>query len=407
MESPPVKAYLALPLLILAQGEDRNPRNNPDTCPYCMADPELMGPAGIVSHGGFEFGRTDTDGVDDLLASNDIRWIETEHFEIGFAGPPYRASGKEKKKIEAELVELEKVLPEIMPKSAQLDPWLRAHLFAARSEQIWDRFLEVMQVDESVFPDGTKMWDGTGTYHGEGPYVGQKGKFEMLILPGVGDLTTYLSDQYGLTTNMTNRWNNIERDSIVVTMHMMDGDLKKDIALHGHVAFNLAHNLLDGFEHYSYDTPIWIHEGLAHVFEREISPKYNSFDGGEGGVPVQSKKDDWDGEVRKMIKAKKAPRLASKMAIRTYSELTLEDHFAMYSMVKFLMEEHPDGFAELNKELHGRMDKTGFIDSQNLPEVHREAFKTIFGWTYLEFDEAWSNWALGIEPKKDEGDTGE
>ena len=111
MESPPVKAYLALPLLILAQGEDRNPRNNPYTCPYCMADPELMGPAGIVSHGGFEFGRTDTDGVDDLLASNDIRWIETEHFEIGFAGPPYRASGKEKKKIEAELVELEKVLP--------------------------------------------------------------------------------------------------------------------------------------------------------------------------------------------------------------------------------------------------------------------------------------------------------
>lgn len=400
---------LLVPLLaLLALGsEDVNPRNDPATCPYCLNEPELMQAAGIVSHGGFEFGRIDTDGVDDLLRTNDIRWIETAHFEIGFAGAPYRANGAERKKIAAELEELSAVLPEVNPKQRLLDPWLRAHLFAMRAEKVWDRFLEIMQVEESDFPDGKTLWKGEGDYRGEGPYLGQKGKYEVLIVPGVGDLQAYISNQYGLTTNMTSRWNNIERDSIVVTIHMSEGDLKKDTSLHGHVAFNLAHNLLDGFEHYSYDTPIWIHEGLAHYFEREVSPDFNSFDGGEGGVPIRTNKDDWDAEVKKLVKAKKASRMASLMAVRTYSDLTLEDHFTTWSMVKFLIEEHPDFFADLNKELHGRMDKTGHIDSQNLGDVHRTFFKEHLGVTYIQFDEMWRNWVLGIVPEEGEEEAAE
>lgn len=381
--------------------EDRNPKNDPETCPYCANDPELMAAAGIVSHGGFEFGRTDTDGIDDLMASNDIRWIETPHFEIGFGGPPYKPKAKERKALTAELTELAKALPEIKPKTRTLDPWLRAHMYAARSEQIWDRFLEIMQVEESDFPDGTTLWDGTGEYRGEGPYLGQKGKYELLILPGEGDLVAYIRDQYGLTTNLTSRWNNIERDSIVVTMHLADGDLKKDTALHGHVAFNLAHNLLDGFEHYSYDTPIWIHEGLAHYFEREVSPLYNSFDGSEGGIPIRTNEDDWEGEAEDLARSGEASRMAQLMRLQTYSDMSLEDHFTTWSMVKFLIEEHPDFFAGLNKELHGRMDASGVVDSQNLGDVHREYFKEHLGMSYIQFDQAWRNWVLGIEPDEE------
>lgn len=398
---PALLAFAALGLS-LAFAADQNPKNDPATCPYCMGDPELMQAAGIVSHGGFEFGRLDTDGVDDLLANNDLRWIESEHFELGFGGPPYRPKGAERKLFEAELTELALVLPEVDPKTRLLDPWLRAHLFAMRSEKVWTRFQEIMQVTDADFNDGTKPWNGQGDYNGEGPYMGMKGKYEVLIVPGQGDLVAYLKDQYGLTTNMTNRWNNVPRDSLVVTMHLNQGDLKKDIALHGHVAFNLAHNLLDGFEHYSYDTPIWIHSGLAHYFEREVSPKYNSFDGGEGGTPVQTRKEDWEGEVKKLVKAKKAPRLANLMALKTYTEMTLEDHFTTWSMVKWLIEEHPDAFAALNKELHGRMDASGHIDSQNLPDVHRATLRELLGWSYADFDQAWQNWVLGVVPEEED-----
>jgi len=384
-----------------AEAQEWTKKNDPATCEYCEGDPERMQAAGIHSHGGFEFGRTDTFAIDEQLANCDIRWIETEHFEIGFAGPPYSVSGKEKKPILAELEALSEVLPEVKPKSKKLDPWLRAHMYAARCEAIYDRFQQVMRVEQSVFPDGKEKWDGRGTYWGEGPHMGQKGKYEILIVPGEGDLVTYIKEQFGLHQKVTNRWNVMDRDSINVTIHLMQADLKKDIALHAHVAFNLAHNLLDGFKHYNYDTPIWIHEGLAHNFGRGISPKHNNFDSGEGSAGVRTKKEDWEPEVKKLIKGGKAPRLAELIRIKGYAELTLADHYTTWSMVKFLMEEHPDGFAKLNHDLHGRLYADGTLDSQNLPEVHRESFKAHFGWTYAQFDRAWSDWVLGIVKDED------
>lgn len=391
---------------LFGASEDGNPKNGPETCPYCHGDPVLMAKGGIVSHGGFEFGRTDTDGVDALLANDDIRWIESAHFEIGFGGPPYRVAGTEKKPLQAELEELALLFPDINPKVKSLDPWLRAHMYAWRAERIWDRFVSVLQVDVTTLADGITPWNGQGEYHGEGPYMGQKGKYEVLIVPGEGDLVAYLKDQFGLQTKVSNRWNVMDRDSIVVTIHLRQADLKKDLALHGHMAFNLAHNMLDGFEHYTYDTPIWIHEGLAHYFERLISPEFNSFDSGEGATAVETSKSDWDAEVKKVLRAKKAPRMAELIGIRSYADLTLEDHLCTWSMIKFLIEEHAEGFAKLNKELHGRLLADGTIDSQDLPRVHREAFKRDLGMTYAEFDEAWSNWALGIVPEPVPEETG-
>jgi hypothetical protein len=398
-----VRALLLIALFAppLLAAEDKNPKNDPETCPYCHGDPEVMAKGGVVSHGGFEFGRTDTDGVDRLLANDDLRWIETEHFEIGFGGAPYRVAGTEKKPLQAELTELALLFPEVNPKTKSLDPWLRAHMYAFRVERIWDRFIDVLEVDTETLPDGIHRWDGRGDYRGEGPYMGQKGKYEVLIVPGEGDLVAYLTDQFGLHTKMTNRWNIMERDTIAVTIQLHHADLKKDLALHGHVAFNLAHNMLDGYEHYSYETPIWIHEGLAHYFERLISPKYNSFDSGEGSVAVGTSKSNWDTEVRKLVRAKKVPRMAELIALRSYAELTLADHFTTWSMVKFLVEEHKSGFAALNRELHGRMMADGTLDSQNLPGVHREAFKRDLDMSYAEFDEAWRNWVLGIVPEEE------
>lgn len=368
--------------------------NDPSTCPYCEGDPELMAKAGIVSHGGFEFGTTDTAGTEGVIPTSDIRWIETEHFELGFALGSYKVTQSEKKKIRAELTELAEVLPAVQPKEKVLDPWLRTHLFAQRLEKTWDRFLEIMQVSEDDFPDADTPWMVGEPYRGEGPYLGQKGKYEVLVVPTEAVHVMYLRDQFGLSFRKTQRWNVVDRDTLTLIIHAQDGDLRVDTSLHGHVVFNLAINMLDGYKHYSYDTPNWIREGLAHFMEREISTEYNSFDSGEGAIANMTRKSDWIPEVKKMIRAQGAPRMAELLALRSFAEFELEHHFATWSMTVYLIQEHAAGYACLNDRLHGLVGDDGIADSSKMEDKHRDAFKECLGMSYVEFDRAWAEWAL-------------
>ena len=388
-------ALFALPALALGGGKQKTPRNDPSNDPYTGGDPEVWAKAGIVSMGGFEFGDSDTKGVDAALPTSDIRWIETEHFEIGFALGSYKVSQKEKARLRAELTELAKVLPNVKPKTKKLDPWLRLHLYAVRAEKLYDRFLQLVQIDdESVFPDGTKSWDTTGTYWGEGPYLGQKGKFEILILPSEAAHVTYLRDNFGQSNKKSQRWNHVPRQSISVTIHERQASLKVDIAMHAHLAFNLGHNLLDGFKFYAYDSPIWLREGIGHFMEREISPKYNTFDGGEGSVPEMTKKSKWRAEALKLVRSGKAPRMAEMVRFKNYGELELDHHFTTWSMVDFLATAHPKKFADLIKGLKGITNAEGYSDGSDLPARQRELFKSLWGWSLAQFDEAWAAWVL-------------
>ena len=384
-------------------GPDDERENAPSMCPYCHGDPEVMQRAGIVSHGGFEFGAEgeDTASVDAFLGGADVYWIETAHFELGFGLGPYPVKQREKKKLRAELAKLAEVLPEVDPKTKVLDEWLRVHLFAQRCEEVWDRFLEIMQVEEGDFPTAQEPWLLGTPYFGEGPYVGQKGKYELLILETEADHVAFLTEHFGLNIKRTQRWNVIPRDTITVNIHVRQGDLRVDTALHGHVAFNLAHNLLDGYKHYSYDTPLWIHEGLAHFLEREVSIDHNSFDSTEGAVAEKTRKKKWVPEVKKLVQRGEAPRLAELVNIQSYAAFGLEHHYTTWSMVDFLIGEHADGFACLNDRLHGRKTEEGLPDGSNLRDVHRDAFQECLGMSYAQFDQAWRDWVGALEDRPD------
>lgn len=371
------------------------PPNHGKNDPYTRGgDPALMEAAGIASHGGFEFATTDTAGVEDQLATSEIRWLETEHFELGFALGPYKVSQKEKKAFLADLTRLAERLPDVDPKEKVLDPWLRAHLYAMRMEDQYARFLKLVRLDQAVFPDGTKPWNRQGTYRGEGPHLGQKGKYEVLILPSEAASVEFLRHFFGLSIKRTQRWNVVDRDTLTLTIHLQQGNLKDDAALHGHVAFNLMHNFLDGFEHYSYDTPIWLHEGLAHWAERRVSPDHNSFDGSEGSVPQMSKEKDWAGKTRKIVSSGDAPRMAALMRLKNYGQMSLDDHFTTWSMVDFLHSTQPEGLAALIQGLKGRTNAEGFPDGSNLPDVHRELFQEHLSMSYSAFDAAWAAWVV-------------
>ncbi|MCZ6596220.1 MAG: hypothetical protein O7B99_01125 [Planctomycetota bacterium] len=403
MSSPlaPLGALLVAFLVAAAPADaqrSKQRRNDPSLCTVCEGNPDLMTPAGIVSHGVFPFGTDNTKETDIFLATSDIRWIETEHVRIGFGLGSYKVSEKEKKKLRAELIELQEHFPDIEPKKKILDPWYRVHLFALRVEKAYDRFLELIRKEQRDFPEVGDQWMIGRPYMGEGPHLGQKEKYEILIVETPAEQVTYLREHFGLLIKKTQRWNVVERDALTVTMHIRQGQLRVDTALHGHVVFNLAHCMLDGYKHYSYDTPLWIHEGLAHFMEREVSPRWNSFDSTEGSIAEQTRKEKWIPQVKKMINGRKAPRMAELMNLQSYAAFELEHHYATWSMTKFLVEEHANGYACLNDELHGLKDAEGYPDGSNMRDTHRKAFQTCLGMSYAQFDQAWKEWALGLDP---------
>ena len=103
---------------------------------------------------------------------------------------------------------------------------------------------------------------------------------------------------------------------------------------------------LDGLQHYNYDTPVWFHEGFAHWMEREINPKYNTFDSGEGGIADMTRKENWKPEVMKLIADSSCPHVAEMMGLKSYAEFKLPHHFTTWSMIDFLIETQPENFGK-------------------------------------------------------------
>ena len=379
----------------LAAQKNKEKRNAPGNCPWCHGDPERMKAAGIVNHGGFEFvGDMDTAGVDHHFGGRDLFWIESQHYQLGLLLGPQKVGTAESKKIRAELTRLAQALPDVDPKTRVLDPFLRTHLYAQRMEDLWKRFTEVMQVEDADFPDGKSVWLLGTPYMGEGPYLGQKGKFELLVLPTASDQVSIAQPQFGLSIRRTQRWNVVPRDTLIVLTNLAENDLYEDEQIHGHVVFNMTINMLDAYKHYSYDTPCWIREGLAHFIERELNPRYNTFDTSEGANDKRVNKENWDVEVKQLVALDKAPRLAEMIGLRTYAEFEQRHHYACWSMTRFLIEQHAKGYAGLNGALHGRKAADGSPDAEDLVSVHRKAFQECVGLTYAQFDEAWRAWAM-------------
>ncbi|MFN0241867.1 MAG: DUF1570 domain-containing protein [Planctomycetota bacterium] len=375
-----------------AQKAKKPPPGDPVNCPYCHNDPVLLEAAGLVNHGGFEFGLNDTAKVDELLTGVQVHWLETKNFKIGLALGIGKIKFEDKKRYIAELTRLQTMLPDVKPETATLDPWLRVHMFAQRAEDLHARFLDLIAGHDFVFNDG-KSQSLIGDYRGEGPYLGMKRKYEILFLPNATLQTKFLAAHTGLQTKNSQRWHYVDHGSIGVICHTEEGALRQDLALHGHLAFNLAHNLFDGLLHYSYDTPVWLHEGLAHVFEREIQVDSNSFDSSEGAVPQVSSKSNWKAEVLKILAQGDAPRLAELVSLKSYAELKLDHHFVLWSMVEYLMKTQPEGFGKFLWAMKRCTDAQGVPTGANLPEHQRTQFRECFEMNYAEFDEAWRAWA--------------
>lgn len=409
------RGLLALALgasaLLPAQGTtDKLPKWKLD--PYTKNKPELIEAAGYVSLGPFVFGNVganpvQTTQIEEALQYVQILWIETKHFRLGCNLPAWTVpqDAETRAKLRSELERLAERLPGVNPKARSLDPWLRAHLFAQRLEDLHAEFCRLAGVkDEDFPPDPDKLVIQPGQrYMGQGPHLGMKDKYLVLLFEKEGPFRSYMKGFLGRDSKFGQRWHCKDVGSLLFTVSTDcdEGRLKHDTALHCHVAFDVSQNLLDGFRHYSYDLPVWIREGLGHWFERRVDPKFNSFDQNEGSTADMKPLWRWEPYCRGLVTSgsKFAP-FTEAYTWRDFGNITFNDHVAIWSRIDWLMSQGPEKWSQFLFLVKGRVDAKWFPDQSDLVGATRDALRQVYGVSPLDFDQKWGEWVKATYPSQ-------
>ena len=357
-------------------------------CPWCEDD---------LAHGPIAIGPKGSAALAESLPSADWKFLETPHLRWAFALGPETVDMADRKRVRAEIARLKLLLPSVPDDPKKLDPWLRLHLLAMKGEELYARFQELLQVTDDDFPE-TRAPDGP--FMGAGKYLGELEKFEVVLHPSRELHRTFTTDLCGVSVTDSFRWHFKVEHKMLVSIPAEDPDLRRDRWLFPHVAHNLSHAFLCAYKHFSYDPPIWIDEGLAHAIEKEIEPESVTTDGTEGASRETHMPSDWDAAVRKLVAAKKAATLAELMHAKEFGELDADRHLVAWSMVRFLIEEHPDALAQLLGGIKGQLDEEGRPSSRDLTGLQRRLLLGAGNWTPAGFDEAWRAWALRRETPK-------
>lgn len=381
---------LGLLALLLLVGSAPPQRSNDDVCPYCKNDPELLAAAGLVTHGPIDMGpEGGSDGIAERLAMSDWLFLESEHMRFGSSLASETVKTKDRERLAPELDALRAFFPEIPEKVKRLDPWLRLHLAAYRGEQFYARFQRLLGVTDADFPE-TRQVDGP--YMGNGKYLGESDKFEVLLHVNRGTHQQFTKDHMGVSVTDSMRWHFQGSHKMLVSIPAVDTDLRYDRYLYPHIVHNLSHLFLCAYKHFSYDPPIWLDEGLAHVMEHEIDPEFHTLDGDEGSLPQNKGTADWDKALDTLRRRGKLAPFAELMRVDTFGELTQEQHVTAYGMVQFLLDEHPEQLAAFIGAIKGQLNEAGYPDGSDLRGVQRDQLKELWDWAPQDLDAAFSAW---------------
>lgn len=412
LKTIPIALLTFLALLLSVPGADaqkkkRIPRYKLD--PYTKNDPARMKKAGYVSFGPFPFGEhgskiVDTKYIEEHLDYAQIIWIETAHFRICSTLEPYSIPNEldTRRKIRAELERLRKKLgKKVNPRTRILDRWLRLHLTAQRMEDLYADLMSWLQVKDSDFPKNSKAKVFGAKYMGEGPYVGMAEKYMIMVTDKGTTYFDYLKNFTGRQSMFGQRWHYMKQGSLYygVGTDMNKGSLRHDTALHNDLIFNVTINFIDGFRHYSYDLPVWIREGLGHWFERENSPKWNTFDQDEAAPFDPPSKWKWKPYVRQLLMGKKWSKFSQVIQWRHYGEINFVDHVMLWGRIDFLMSFGKPKFKQFMFEIKGRWDqKLQKSDHADLVGAVRNALRQTYGLNPIKFDKQFKAWAIENYP---------
>lgn len=391
------------------RGQGQRVKAGPD--PYTNNQPKLLAKAGYANLGPFEFGTKQTTGtIEELLGTEPLMWVETEHFKLGCSLPPIALKGREdwrpawRKQIDAELKELRRVFPGIKKKVKVLDPWLRTHLYAMRLEKIYDEVCEVLGVDDTWFPTRPGEAIAPKEYRGIGPFFGMKNKLTVLLLRTGASHARYMRAYHGFEMKEPMRMHDVEYSCMYwgCSTETAGGLFHIDHALHANLAFNVAHNLYTSFRGFGHELPAWVVTGLGHWHARKVTPRFPTYD-------RQHDKDEdprsafweWDVRVHGLVKNNVFEEVAPFIDRLDAGKFRVEQHMQSWALVDFLIKhKHPQLRAflmEMKDPFHARRR---LPTAQELLVRQREALVRAFDCDVEDLEVAWRSAVLATKSKK-------
>lgn len=393
---------LSLTSFATAQRDGAPPKKKDESWredPYTKSDGKALKKAGYVRANNIGWcGDYGADRIEQAMGDVKVRWLETEHFRIGCALKSWKltkATKADKKRIREELKRLKKKIPSVKPKTKTLDPWLRAHLYAQRLEELYARLAKIVGKGPDDFPSvkGEKV---KGEDMGRGPHFGSKTKFGVLLLEKESSCSRFLTTFTKAKPPGPSRWYLYEPDMFVfaTASELNDGVYKDDTKMWTHVLTSVAYNLVDSYRGFYYRPPIWWQEGLMHSFRREVTTDFNSFTQCANAQEWIYERGDWEERVLGAIKHDIVRPFAEIAKLENYDTVAFADHLAMWSRVEFMRSFGDEKLGEFMHRMKGHKTAQGQAPPlKYLIEQQEKALRDIWKLDYSTFDAAWKAWA--------------
>lgn len=372
--------------------------------PYTKNAPEALARAGYAAYHPFRFadGHTTADFEKTLGDGVEMRWIETAHFRIGSSLPAYVAEDREEKeRLRGELERLRARIPEAPAKlPRKLDPWLRAHLYAQRCEELLAEFARIFDLDAAPWPSGPGQ-TMDGAYRGEGPYYGMPDKFTVLLFEKESSYgrvrEKYLAGGGGPASA---RHLFARSGTLLFAVHVQGSNLHEDTALHCALVYNLVFNLADGNKYYAHPAPLWLAAGLGHVLARRVSPKVNYFTDERAYSADEKDQWDWAPRVQARVKNQVWPAAERLFGLSDVARIEYVEHMMAWSRADFLLRERAAGLPAFLDGVKARLAEGRTPTAEEIAAAQERALQAAFGFDAAGFDAAWSEWVLRAYPKK-------
>jgi len=305
-------------------------------CPTCIAE-KLIKPSELK----LEMMHKPVAQVAAQLGIKDGEWLalQTPHFKIFTTLKTSTAKFGDSVYARADLERLKKLMPDVQfgPEGARIDEHQRAHLYHIRLERQYAHF--------AALTNNTK------------PNLGMAAMYEIYLF---SDYTVHhdFCDRYigGRNDKGGVQWHIQEPPNFILfscsESQVMALTAKGDGPLANHLAHNVAHLLVDGYNGYFRETPAWLEEGLGHYYERRENPRWNNFCWAEGKPPTDFTKPDWETIIFSLVRRDKDTPFGQWCEMLQPGELTGIENGLSWSIVRWMIETEPIRFTKMLDAMH-------------------------------------------------------
>jgi len=329
--------------------------------PYTNTDEKAMKALGVVAYGPLMWSdNMRTTSIEKVLGEGRILWLETANFLIGtnLATIGIPQDPEARKGVNAELGRLRKKWSKMPDRATKLDPWLRAHLYALRCEELLEDFVKLSGHDPKT------------------PFLGQPGKFSVLLFQKKSDLARYLDAFTGRKGESPTRHLYPKSNTNGVMLSAEGEDPYDDPSLQRLFRFNLVQAFVDARG----GAPYWLSSGLGHWYARQIDANIMTCGiRDDESVDVHTQ-DEWKDKVRQ-----RAPRESLCIPLqKLFGEVDFGyyGHLQAWSRVDHLITLDRAKFAEFFASV-----KVGAA-----PALQEQLLQQIYGMDAAACDAKWRDW---------------